>query len=268
MTGKKRNQPQFQYYEIPNEEDVLTVLGADGIIRHGMDNGSEPGCAAVILKNISHAVMSREGEESFWEYLYINPVRFLEERSMLEKRERNLYLEFIEFHSFFCTRGEHPLLTAEINLLMDQMRTQGYGYRQCIRGLVFTLLIEIAKINHAKEGGIKKASDNGTEPTQKVAKALDYIVEHYAEKIQVSDIAGAAFVSTNYLRKLFLEYCQMAPMQYLNYVRIRAACRMLKHTEDNIGEVSRKAGYENLATFINNFKRYTGKTPKQWKEIQ
>ena len=288
---KKGKIPEFCYCEIPNEEDVLTILGTEGMKQyraqkhfhnlleigicragHGevMIDGRaypyEAGCISVIPKNVPHAVRGKEGQESFWEYIYVNPAHFLEKKCAIEKRERKQCLELIEFHSFLKGRGEVPLLTAEINLLMDQIRTQGYGYRQCVRGLVYTLLMELAKINYGKELGIQKIVSAESETTQKIAKALDYIEEHYTEKIRVADIAKAAFVSPNYLRKLFLEYCQMSPMQYLNYARIRSACRIMRHTDDNVNEVSRKVGYENPATFINNFKLYTGETPKQWKE--
>lgn len=301
MSRKKNDFPEFCYYEIPSDEDVLALLGAENIRNYGYNKKGEAafrkhfhnlleigicrwgcgeiviegrkyhyeaGCVAVIPRNIPHMIINKKDEKSFWEYIYLNPSSFMETRGLNEKRDKNMYLDLIEGHWFFRNKGQVPLLVSEINLLMDQIRTQGYGYRQCVRGLAYTLLMEIAKINYTNENQFKAAIQPRTDKTQKIAKALDYIDEHYWEKIKVSDIAEAAFISTTYLRKLFMDYCMMPPMQYVNYVRINAACKLMRKTDDNINEVARKVGYENLTTFINNFKIYTGETPKQWKDKQ
>lgn len=299
MSERKIQNSEFYYREIPNEEDVLALLGAEyiqyygaaekgefsarrhfhnlleiGICRQGvgtvMIDGKryeyEAGCVVMIPKSIPHVIISQEGEKSFWEYIYVNPAVFLEKKVHVGNRDRNLYLDLIELHPFFKEKDEVPFLASEINLIMDQMRTQGYGYRQCIRGLLYALLMEIVKINYAKGKRISMAVAPKDDKSRKIAGALDYIEAHFSERIRVEDIAQAVYISPTYLRKLFMEYCQMPPMQYLNYVRIHAACKLLRKTDDNISEVSQKVGYDNMSTFLNNFKLVTGETPKQWKD--
>lgn len=304
MTVKRKNQAEFCYREIPNEEDVLALLGSDLIKDYGAAKNGEfssqmhfhnllemgicrfgsgevriggktytyqAGSMIVVPKNLSHVIISREGEKSFWEYLYINPMQFLEKRYRIGNRELNLYQELLEQPLFLEDTSKIPFLPTEVNLIMDQVRTQEYGYRQCIRGLLYALLMELVKINYAKERFQNPVLRQGMESgmngkEQKIGKALDYIEEHYAEKICVDDIAQSAYISPAYLRKLFMEYCRMSPLQYLNSVRIHAACKLLQKMDYNISEVSRKVGYENISTFLNNFKMITGETPKQWKE--
>ncbi len=292
--------PEFCYYAIPFGEDVLALLGADsmehygchkrgklysskhfhnlmeiGICRWGrgeiiVNNRNyhyEKGCSVVIPKNVPHAIVSEE-EDSFWEYLYLNPSLFLQNKGLVEKRERKNYLDLIEQKPIFKKDGEAPFLVSEVNLLMDQIRLQEHGYLQCVRGLLYSLLMEIVKINHSSEPGRKYPVWHGIDTSGKITRALDYIDEHYAGKIRAEDIAKSAFISTNYLRKLFHDCFMMSPMQYVNYIRIQEACKLLRKTDHNINEVARKVGYDNLSTFINNFKVYMGETPKQWKEKQ
>lgn len=299
MSERKIQNSEFYYREIPNEEDVLALLGAEyiqnygaaekgefsagrhfhnlleiGICRQGRGTVTlggkqyeyEAGCVIMIPKSIPHVIISQEGGKSFWEYIYVNPAVFLEKKVPVGNRDRNLYLDLIELQPFFKGKEEVPFLVSEINLIMDQMRTQGYGYRQCIRGLLYALLMEIVKINYAKGKRIRMAVAPKNDKSRKIAEALDYIEAHFAERIRAEDIAQAVFISPTYLRKLFMEYCQMPPMQYLNHVRIHAACKLLRKADDNISEVSRKVGYDNMSTFLNNFKLVTGETPKQWKD--
>lgn len=55
-------------------------------------------------------------------------------------------------------------------------------------------------------------------------------------------------------------------MHYVNYVRIQKACKLIRRTDDTLSEIAQKVGYDNLSTFINNFKVHTGQTPRSWKE--
>lgn len=298
MNDKRNEFPEFCYYEIPGGEDVLALLGTDYIQNYGYNEKGErstrkhfhnlleigicrwgrgevvidcagypyeTGNMVVIPKNVPHAIWNKSGEKSFWEFIYVNPAVFMEGRGIIEKREISRYLDLIELHPFFCKKSQAGFLAMEANLIMDQIRTQEYAYRQCITGLVHALLMEIVKINHGREQKLRANFAPRSDKTQKIAKALDYIEGHYSEKIKVTDIAKAAYISPTYLRKLFIDYCMMSPMQYLNYVRVSAACKLMRKSDDNINEVARKVGYDNLATFINNFKIYMNETPKQWK---
>ena len=56
----------------------------------------------------------------------------------------------------------------------------------------------------------------------------------------------------------------MSPLQYVNLIRVNKACTLLGKKGFNIGEVARKVGFENTSTFIMNFKKVMGETPKQW----
>ena len=58
----------------------------------------------------------------------------------------------------------------------------------------------------------------------------------------------------------------MSPLWYVNFVRIDSACKILRDQALNINEVAQKVGFDNTSTFIKNFKKIVGKTPKQWRK--
>lgn len=295
----KNNGDEFQYFEITNGEDVLALLGSDGIRSYGVDGNGEEienghfhnlleigicrwgygtltfgknkipyknGTIVIIPKNHSHSVKNREGEKSFWEYLYINPAVFLETRSGMDKYEIRNYLEQIEKRVFVKQREELPILASEVDLIMDQIRMQEYGYRNCVRGLVYALLMEIVKINHEEFEQYQGKDMTNETDILKIYRALDFIDENFAREIRAADIARAAYVSETNLRQMFGNYCGMPPMQYVNLVRIKAACKLILKYDSNINETAYKVGFSNISTFINNFKLYVGETPKQWKK--
>lgn len=281
----------FQYLKIPYGENALAMLGSEWIREYGdrehFHNLMEIGICRrgtgkiiidkkrylynrddviVIPRNFSHTIVSDPGEKSFWEFIYVKPAAFLEKVYKNQVRNRERFIEEIENRPFVKKKGEAPNISTEINLIMDQFRVKEYEYQNCIKGLVFALLMEIIKINHKDYDKPEFNKKVTLKKEDTLGKALEYIEENYAKNLHISDIAQAAFVSETYLRRLFAECCSTSPMQYVKEIRIDAACKLLKNKNMNINEVAYKVGYTNITTFINNFKQITGKTPKQWKQ--
>lgn len=296
---KNERNAEFKFLEILNGEDVLALLGSEWIKEYGVDeNGNRKtknhfhnlmeigvcrwgvgeivfdqkrypyrkGDVMVIPQNYPHGIFNTEGEKSFWEFIYVKPAVFLEKVCKGELRRRKRYSEEVEYRPFLKRREDAVQMTAEINLIMDQFRVRDYGYRDCVKGLVFALLMEIIKINHIDNEKPELDEKYSPQKVQTLALALEYIEKNYEKELRISDIAQAAFVSETYLRRLFTECCAISPMQYVKMIRIDAACKMMKNTDANMNEIAYNVGFENMATFINNFKKIVGCTPKQWKK--
>lgn len=54
------------------------------------------------------------------------------------------------------------------------------------------------------------------------------------------------------------------PLEYVNLVRIQKACDMLQQEEEPLESLAWKVGFTSLSTFMRNFKKLVGDTPKQW----
>ena len=296
---KNEKNAEFKFLEIPKGEDILAMLGSAYIKKYGWDDSGKQiernhfhnvmeigicrwgtgevvldkkrypykkGAVMVVPQNYPHEIYSTHGEESFWESIYIKPSVFLEKVYKKDARKSNRYAQEAESRPFLKEREEILPLVTEINLVMDQVRVQAYGYRECIKGLLFALLMEIIKINHMDKEKPEYGEKYSPQKEKKLAKALEYMEANYRKNLRVLDIAQAAYVSETYLRRLFAESCEMSPMQYLNLMRINAACKLMKDTDANINEIAYKVGFENMTTFINNFKKVVGCTPREWKQ--
>lgn len=289
---------KFWFYQIPNGEDVLTMLGSNWIKEYGIDEKGNPiltnhfhnlleiaicrwgkgtvvfdndemdyeqGTVIIVPRNYPHNIKNLPGEVSYWEYTYINPSHFLETQYGYGKREIEKTTSQIERRPLIFQQEKMPMFMQELECIMNQMRTRGYGYRNCIKGLVYALLMEIIKINSTNTHTEKTQMHTiDVETNAKLRLALEYINENYSKEIRMADISDAAYISESYLRRLFSEHYGMSPLQYLDHVRISHACRILKSKDKNISEVAREVGFNNNSTFIANFKKFVGKTPKQW----
>jgi AraC-like DNA-binding protein len=57
-------------------------------------------------------------------------------------------------------------------------------------------------------------------------------------------------------------------VEYINKVRINAACKMLLCGKMPVTEVAFSCGYGNLSNFNRQFRRITGRSPREYRESQ
>lgn len=289
MAKRKKTEARFYYRSIVNNEVVLALLGREciqedsskkhfhnlleiGVCRKGKGEilterqklSYSEGTIVVIPTNEVHMIRSTQ-DDDFWEYIYIHPESVIAQVNDL-RRDRNLMKYLVGNQVIVKSKEEALFLSDEIELLMNQMRVKEYGYCQCVWGLAYTILMEIIKINHEMNNKQNELGIQDIKSVTNITRALDYVDVHFNEDIHTKDIAKAAYVSESFLRKKFQEHFDMSPSQYVNYIRIQKAGKYIRHTDDSIAEIAGKVGYENMSTFINNFKLYTGQTPSMWKE--
>lgn len=90
---------------------------------------------------------------------------------------------------------------------------------------------------------------------------VEYIHEHYAEDISLSQLAEKVFISRNYLAQMFRESTGETFNTYLTKVRMNQAKKLLQSGKYRIYQVSELVGYKNVPYFSTLFKKVTGLNP-------
>ncbi|MBQ2738285.1 MAG: helix-turn-helix transcriptional regulator [Clostridia bacterium] len=101
-----------------------------------------------------------------------------------------------------------------------------------------------------------------------VRDAEEYIKEHFAEDIKLSDIASAVNLSPNYFHTLFSEVREISPREYLENYRIKVAQELLLTTELPLSEISSRCGFSTQQYLTSVFKSRTGMTPTAFRHQQ
>ena len=104
---------------------------------------------------------------------------------------------------------------------------------------------------------------------KRVVQAKLYIENHYAEPIDIQNIADNAYFSKFHFIRLFKSIYQKTPHQYLISVRIDKARQLLTQGK-KVSESCFAVGFDSPATFSILFKKHTGLAPKkfQMKELK
>lgn len=96
-----------------------------------------------------------------------------------------------------------------------------------------------------------------------IARALDYIHAHFAEDIEVDEIARAAGVSKTVLGERFCAIMGEPPIRYCARHRMRQAADLLERGQST-DEVAYAVGFSSAAAFTRAFKREYGEPPAAW----
>ena len=94
-------------------------------------------------------------------------------------------------------------------------------------------------------------------------KAIAYIRLNYQLEITMCDVAECAGISERYLRRLFSQYLNLSPLDYLNQLRINKAVELLKNTEMSVKEVCYLCGFRSPQYFSRIFKQQMGFSPRE-----
>lgn len=97
------------------------------------------------------------------------------------------------------------------------------------------------------------------------SQAADYIREHSEQKFSLPEIAGALFVNSNYLARVFRHETGHTLLGYHNAVRCDKAKKMLAETTLSVAEIGTAVGYVSPAHFSHQFRKITGVCPSDWR---
>lgn len=98
---------------------------------------------------------------------------------------------------------------------------------------------------------------------RRVVQAKLFIDTHYAENIDLNNIADEAYFSKFHFIRLFKSIYLKTPHQYLTAVRVERALQLLKKSMP-VSEACYAVGFESLSSFSGLFKRVAGITPSAY----
>lgn len=119
-------------------------------------------------------------------------------------------------------------------------------------------------VHNLQKKGISSQNDSLTEDRDNAAgsfivnNAIQYMREHYNEKITLSDLAEKIYVSQWHLSKLLNRHMGKNFSEILNSIRIEKAKELMKDPSLRIGDIAEQVGFLDMAHFSRVFKKLTG----------
>ncbi|MDK9560130.1 AraC family transcriptional regulator [Gallibacterium anatis] len=96
---------------------------------------------------------------------------------------------------------------------------------------------------------------------QQIAKATEYLQQHFTQSINVKYLATLCGMSISGFHSHFKKITGLPPLQYQKTLRLTMAQKMIKEEKKQIAEIAYQIGYESPSQFSREYRRYFGCSP-------
>lgn len=97
--------------------------------------------------------------------------------------------------------------------------------------------------------------------TQRVARAIRLLREHYVRPLRVEDLARQAHMSVSSFHHHFKAVTAMSPLQFQKQLRLQEARRLMFTSDADVAVVAHQVGYESPSQFSREYSRLFGSAP-------
>lgn len=125
------------------------------------------------------------------------------------------------------------------------------------------LMINVSRAYQAHSDVMQRYRAHNDDRIMAVQAWLDL---NYMHEISIESMARSNYMSSRNFVRRFKDACGESPLTYIQRLRVEQAKRLLEQTSMTVEEVSVKVGYQTESYFRKLFKRYTSKTPAQYRD--
>ncbi len=207
------------------------------------------------------------GDTSFKLHAVVFSIDFL--RSFGYDLIESHYLKAVKSFSFVHSMKLTPQTPEERRMLqtivqlIDAYSNKETSYELKVKGYLFLLFADI----FTKQSWIEheEATQKELTKTELLKKVLQYIDQHYKQKLTVLELASQVQMSEGHFNRFFKSLVRMTPMEYINTIRINKACTLLQKSDRKMLDIAMDVGIQNQSYFIRLFKKQKGCTPREYK---
>lgn len=149
---------------------------------------------------------------------------------------------------------------------IEEVAERKYGYDSILYAEISEFLVELLRYWH--ENGYDselKPFDNTGEYS--VHSIILYISEHIGENLSVNELAQMCHMSYSYFAKTFHKLYGQSCKEYMEYLRLTKAEKLLLFTDYDLNYISEETGFADCSHFIRVFKKKYEMTPKQFRKV-
>lgn len=131
------------------------------------------------------------------------------------------------------------------------------GYELYVKSYIYQIIAELVR------SGLLKAYNrqDGQDDLDRLQPLLRYIEEHYTEDISLGEAAKMVNLSYFYFSRYFRRITGRTFVEYIDFVRVCEAEKLLVAKEMSIAQVAYEVGFKNISSFNRVFKRIRSYTP-------
>jgi AraC-like DNA-binding protein len=253
---------------IHNYIEILYALsGKYQILLNNKEYYFQTGDMVLINSNEIHHIFSISERENEYIVIKFEPeMLYTTAQSLFEMKYVMPFILNESTHQkiFLKEDIEKTLIPELIKGISTEYTEKNYGYELAIRANIYNLFLFILRRWNEQNMDLNIDQEINKDMVGRMQKVFDYIEENYQNDITAMDMALLCNLSYSYFSRLFTRIMKRSFREYLNYVRITKAEKLLTNAELNITEIAMSVGFSTSSYFIQQFKQYKDISPKQY----
>lgn len=174
-------------------------------------------------------------------------------------------MTFIKFEdNTFVSKNEGMFIYTFCKLLKTYLSKDPYYQLQCA-GLINIMVYDILQ-NCSYHQIYNSKLQQTTKQSRLLSEILNYIEEHYAEKLTLANLSEYLGLSTSYLSHFIIKNLHQSFSEFLTYTRYFNAKALLMNSELSLTEICYNCGFSDYRYMNNAFKKYSSCTPNEFKK--
>lgn len=226
----------------------------------------------LINSNEIHAILAQKEEYTNYICITVNP-------SMLYSGSHNVFeskyvLPFTTMKNYTHQRVflkddlEESHIPKTVNDIFYEYSRKEYGFEMAIHIDIYRIFLWL--LRNWESRGMRTGEEfsvlNQNE-IERLQKLFEYVDEHYNEDITAGTVTSICCIDYSYFSRQFKKITGKTFKEYLHYVRITEAEKMLLTTDMNITEIAFRTGFSTTSYFIKVFKTLKKITPKEVRRL-
>ena len=242
-------------------KEMEIILVRSGRIRFYLDDRELLAEAGDLLTLGSGVIHGGEPENCVYECIVFDPQALTPQMGSLRNElqpllRNNIFLKNSAIEADSRLRDAARQLFA---LAQDSFVSRGLE----MMGAVFSFLgLQLRSLSSAQ---LQTVSEHSWQKAEQLKPALEYIEQHYGQRITLDTLARLTGFSPKYFCRYFRTIVHRSPIDYLNCYRVECAANLLATADMNVAETAAHCGFSDSSAFIKQFRKYKGTTPKQYK---
>ena len=177
------------------------------------------------------------------------------------------YMFFVQSCSRIATfHAGHPIYETLVYCMSEayeEFVSKDVCYRFSVKAHIYLLLCALLRFYSSSKNELDRMIYHNV---IRLRPVIEYINEHYDEKIYIETLSDMITVSPDYFTKMFKDSIGKTPIDYINGIRINESLRLLAMTDTPINDIADIIGFSNANYFHKIFKAYMNTSPLAYRK--
>lgn len=238
-----------------------------GSLEYNTPNGKvvlEEGCGGFVNSGVLHMTQVPENTKNCVQLIHIFDTTFISGHTGSRIDQKYIFpivnLAGLEMIPLYMDNEKHSDILKSMRESFDILK-EDEGVELRLKAALSDIWFKLLNLPEWEEA--KTETKNSI--SEKVKLMMAYIHEHYGDKLTVTDIANATYISERECYRSFQSVVHMTPTEYIRKYRLQEACHMLLDTNETITVISQSCGFGSSSFFGKVFKEAMNMTPLEYR---